>query len=302
MTPEIKFAMKKLFLRSESGLTLVEMLTAVSIIVIMGGSTYAVFNSAVNSYQKTQSKVLQAQRCRVALDTISTDLSQMQADTSDEVLALYSEDVPTMSGDRDILSIVTLVKTDVDVFEAQLDALKEGRVTTEPPLSDVRRVAYYVGPKVPIDLLKSTVGVPPPATGAQQPGQTTSGEVEELALYRIVTTGLNPELVIESMHSGSIPTVDENGVEIKYQPDVLIEGIINFDLKYLDEEAQMYDTWDQTDVIPTAVQVLVSVIDEEGQASAANQSTVDETTGLVQGVLTQSTMVYLPASANNAQQ
>ncbi len=301
MTTEMKFTMKKLFIRSESGLTLVEMLTAVSIIVIMGGSTYAVFNSAVNSYQQTQSKVLQAQRCRVALDTISTDLSQMQADTSDELLALYSEDVPTMSGDRDILSIITIVKTDIDVFTAQLDALKEGTVTNTPPLSDVRRVAYYVGPKVPIEMLQSGVGVPSPATGTLQPGQAASWEVEELALYRIVTTGLNPELVIESMHSGSIPTVDENGVEIYYKPDVLIDGIINFDLKYLDEEAQVYDTWDQTDVIPTAVQVLVSVIDDERQTSAANQTTVDETTGLVQGVLTQSTMVYLPASANNAQ-
>ena len=187
------------------------------------------------------------------------------------------------------------------MFTAQLDALKEGTVTNTPPLSDVRRVAYYVGPKVPIEMLQSGVGVPPPATGTLQPGQTASEEVEELALYRIVTTGLNPELVIESMHSGSIPTVDENGVEIYYKPDVLIDGIINFDLKYLDEEAQVYDTWDQTDVIPTAVQVLVSVIDGERQASAANQTTVDETTGLVQGVLTQSTMVYLPASANNAQ-
>ncbi len=293
--------MRKLFLQSESGLTLVEMITAVSIIVIMGGSTYAVFNSAINSYQKSQSKVLQAQRCRVALDTISTDLSQMQADTSDELLTLYSEDVPTMSGDRDILSIVTLVKTDIDVFTAQLDALKEGRVTNTPPWSDVRRVAYYVGPKVPIEMLQSGVGVPPPATGAQQPGQTPSAENEELALYRIVTTGLNPELVIESMHSGSIPTVDENGIEIYYKPDVLIDGIVNFDLKYLDEEAQVYDTWDQTDVIPTAVQVVVSVIDEERQASPANQSTVDDTAGLMQGVLTQSTMVYLPASTNNAQ-
>lgn len=289
-------------MRSESGLTLVEMITAVSIIVIMGGSTYAVFNSAINSYQKTQSKVLQAKRCRVALDQITTDLSQMQADTSDELLALYSEDVPTMSGDRDILSVVTLVKPDIDVFTAQLDALKEGRVINTPPWSDVRRVAYYVGPKVPIEMVQSGVGVPPPATGAQQLGQTTSTEDEELALYRIVTTGLNPELVIESMHSGSIPTVDEDGIEIDYKPDVLIVGIINFDLKYLDEEGQVYDTWDQTDVIPTAVQVLVSVVDEERQETTVNQTLADDTIGLMQGVLTQSTLIYLPASTNNAQQ
>ena len=80
--------MRNLIKKCESGLTLVEMLTAVSIIVIMGGSTYAVFNTAIKAYHRTQSKLIQAQRCRVAMDHIVTDLSQMQADTSDEMLSL----------------------------------------------------------------------------------------------------------------------------------------------------------------------------------------------------------------------
>lgn len=282
--------------KCESGLTLVEMLTAVSIIVIMGGSTYAVFNTAIKAYHRTQSKLIQAQRCRVAMDQIVTDLSQMQADTSDEMLVLYSEDVPTPSGDRDILSFVTLVKTDPDLFVAQMNP------SLIQLLSDVRRVAYYVGPKIPVAELRGQPIVPPPHTGTQRPGQEDAALEENLTLYRIVTTALNPELVISSfMDTGTVPTVDENGIPIHFSADALIDGIINFDLKYLDEEA-LYESWDQTDAIPLGVQVLISVIDENRQESATMQAFAQNPGTIIQGALTQSTMVYLPASADASEQ
>ena len=288
--------MRNLIKKCESGLTLVEMLTAVSIIVIMGGTTYAVFNTAIKAYHRTQSKLIQAQRCRVAMDQIVADLSQMQADTSDEMLVLYSEDVPTPSGDRDILSFVTLVKTDPDIFVAQMNT------SIIELLSDVRRVAYYVGPKIPIEELRIGPVVPSPHTGTENPGQDTAALEENLTLYRIVTTALNPELVISSfMDIGTVPTVDENGMPIHFRVDALIDGIINFDFKYLDEEA-LYESWDQTDAIPIGVQVLISVIDENRQESAAMQTFAQAPGAIMQGALTQSTMVYLPASANASQQ
>jgi type II secretory pathway pseudopilin PulG len=245
--------------KCESGLTLIEMLTAVSVIIIMAGTTFAVFSTAIDAYQRNLSKVLQSQRTRVALDQISTDLSQMQADTSDEMLAIFSQDGPTSSGDRDILSFVTLVKTDLELFDAQVSPAKVSKL----PLSDVRRVAYYVGPKIPLEARQSGTIIPPPLTASQQTGDRSSEQEVALALYRVVTTALDPEFVINSfMDSGIPPTVDESGIEIDFKVSLLIDGIINFDLKYFDEES-LYESWDQTDAIPLAVQVLVSVIDEE---------------------------------------
>ena len=280
--------------KCESGLTLIEMLTAVSVIIIMAGTTFAVFSTAIDAYQRNLSKVLQSQRTRVALDQISTDLSQMQADTSDEMLAIFSQDGPTSSGDRDILSFVTLVKTDLELFDAQVSPAKVSKL----PLSDVRRVAYYVGPKIPLEARQSGTIIPPPLTASQQTGDRSSEQEVALALYRVVTTALDPEFVINSfMDSGTLPTVDESGIEIDFKVSLLIDGIINFDLKYFDEES-LYESWDQTDAIPFAIQVLVSVVDEERQESTATQTIAQNPGDVAQGALTQSTMVYIPASAN----
>lgn len=282
-------------MRNESGITLIEMLTAVSIIVIMGGSSYAVFSTAIKAYNRTQSKLIQGQKTRVALDKLVTDLSQIQTDTSDELLTIFSQDIPTSLGDRDIVSFVTLVRTDPDTFAAQLDG---PNALLEPPLSDVRRIIYYIGPKIPHEELNNGI-VPSPITDSLPQNNNATLQEENLTLYRVVTTALDPELVVSSiMDAGTFPTVDENGTAIVFTPEPLIEGIVNFDLKYMDAESEaMYESWDQTDVIPIGVQVLVSVIDEDKQQSTSNESSA-QNLGLVgQGILTQSTMVYIPAGA-----
>ena len=279
-------------MRNECGLTLIEMLTAVSIIIIMGGSTYAVFNTAIRAYNLTQSKLIQGQKARVALDKLVTDLRQIQTDTSDEVLTIFSQDIPTSLGDRDIVSFVTLVRTDPDPFAAQIDS----NAILDPPLSDVRRVAYYIGPKIPVEELSTGI-VPNPITDSQQPNNDNTTLYDELTLYRVVTTALDPELVVSTiMDSGTFPTVDENGSPIAFTPEALVDGIINFDLKYVDAESEaMYESWERPDVIPIGVQVLVSVIDEDRQQRASSEPS-GQNMGLVgQGILTQSTMVYIPA-------
>ena len=285
--------------KCESGLTLVEMLTAVSIIVIMAGSTYAVFNTAVKSYRTSQSKLTQTKSCRVALNHISTDLSQLQADLSDEMFTLFSEDVPTSLGNRDIISFVTLVRTDPDPFILQQSATENAAIL--PPVTDVRRVAYYIGPKIPLEERENENIVPSPDTGSQI-GQNQTGTLENLALYRVVSTALNPELVINAfMDTGTKPTVDENGMPIQFDVSKIADGVVNFDLKYLDEEAP-YDSWTQTDAIPIAVQILITVIDENRQESTSMQTFSNNNLVQPPGALTQSTMVYLPASATaNAQ-
>ncbi|MXV77041.1 type II secretion system protein [Candidatus Poribacteria bacterium] len=287
--------------KSQSGLTLVELLTSVTIIIIMGGATYAVFNTAMSAYNRTQAKLIQGQRCRVALDHFVTDVSQIQTDTSDELLTIFSQDVPTPSGNRDIVSFVTLVKTDPDVFAVQIEG---PRPVPMPPLSDVRRVVYYIGPKIPYAEIASG-SVPPPINESQVSNSSNVQQQEErLTLYRIVSTALNPEFVIATiMDAGVKPTVDENGMPIEFAVEGLIDGIINFDLNYVDAESgTLFESWEQTDVIPVGVQVLVSVINENNQNRATVQSAAQNPGVIGQGALTQSTMVYIPAGASGTTQ
>lgn len=287
--------MKNLIKKGESGITLVEMLTAVSVIVILGGASYAVFNTAIDTYHLAESKLIQAQRVRFALDHLKTDLRQIQADTSDEMLAIFTQDSPTSMGDTDILSFVTLVRTDPDLFAEQARSRKD--TTTTPPLTDIRRVVYYVGQKIPLEMQDNDNYVPPPYTESQVQGRDTI-EQEELTLYRIVTTALNPELVVDAfMNTGTKPQVDDSGAPIHFEVSPLIDGIVNFDLKYYDAEAP-YESWTQTDAIPLIVQILLSVIDEEAKQTAESQTYTRTPGELPPGALTQSIMVHLPPSAN----
>ncbi len=289
--------MKNRIKKRESGLTLVEMLTAVSVLVIIGGTTYAVFRSAIDAYQRTQSKLIRAQRCRVALDWIATDLSQMQADAADPMLALYSEDRQSASGDADILSIVTLVKTEPDPFFVQQNPAS----AAAPLLSDVRRVAYFVAPAMSIEESQSGAGLPSPYTTEPQGGRNTDTEPESLSLYRVITTALDPELFVSYLSGNStLPTEDENGVPIYTEVTPLIDGILNFDLKYTDDET-VYESWMETESFPLTVQILISVSGDEDGAQPTTgvvpSTPSQEETFVPPNALTQSTMVYLPASA-----
>ncbi len=280
----------------ESGITLVEMLTAVSVMVILGGASYAVFNTAIDTYHIAESKLIQAQRVRFALDHLNRDLSQIQADTSDEMLAIFTQDTPSSIGDADILSFVTLVRTDPNLFTEQARVSKD--TTIIPTLSDVRRVVYYVGQRIPLEMQDNNTYIPPPYSESQVQGQQNTTEQEELTLYRIVTTALDPELVVDAfMNSGAIPQVDESGAPIDFKVTSIINGVVSFDLKYYDAEAP-YESWTQTDAIPLVVQVLLSVIDEEARQTTETQTYVRNPGELPPGALTQSVMVHLPPSAN----
>ena len=288
--------MRKMIKNGDSGITLVEMLTAVSVMVILGGASYAVFNTAIDTYHIAESKLIQAQRVRFALDHLNRDLSQIQADTSDEMLAIFTQDTPTSIGDADILSFVTLVRTDPNLFTEQARVRKD--TTIIPTLSDVRRVVYYVGQRIPLEMQDNNTYIPPPYSESQVQGQQNTTEQEELTLYRIVTTALDPELVVDAfMNSGAIPQVDESGAPIDFKVTSLINGVVSFDLKYYDAEAP-YESWTQTDAIPLVVQILLSVIDEEARQTAETQTYVRTPGELPPGALTQSVMVHLPPSAN----
>ena len=285
---------------SESGLTLIEMLMAVSILVIIGGSAYFAFKTAVDAYHQTEERILAAQRCRFAMDRIVTDLGNMQGSLQDPELALYTQDGPSQSGDRDMLSFVTLVKTDPDPFLEQLSRFQAQNAAQVPLplLSDVQRVAYFVAaePQPGESTLNSE---------SFQGGFTDGIRDEQsgsYALFRVATTVLDPEGVIGPfLQTGTVPETDENGEPIYVDIATLITGLANFNLQYFDGEAEMWNTsWNDSESMPSAVQILITV---QGKAQrAVNTDTTQFTPQSQQPVMpsnsmTQSTMVYLPASA-----
>ncbi len=287
----------------ENGLTLIEMLMAVSILVIIGGSAYFAFKTAVDAYHQTQARVLAAQRCRFAMDRIVTDLSNMQASVEDPELALYTQDGPSQFGDRDMISFVTLVRTDPDPFAAQLARLQSPNTAQvpQPLLSDVQRVAYFVAaePMPGQSLLDS---------GSLQENFTENSTVEETgtsALFRVRTTTLDPQTVIGPiLESGNIPETDDNGEPIYVDIATLITGLTNFDLQYFDGETEVWnDSWDDQESIPSTVRILISVQSEiEGPVSTntTTQFTPQNQPSVPLNGMTQSTMVFLRASATAA--
>lgn len=285
---------------NESGLTLIEMLMAVSILVIIGGSAYFAFKTAVDAYHQTEERILAAQRCRFAMDRIVTDLGNMQVSLQDPELALYTQDGPSQSGDQDMLSFVTLVKTDPDPFLEQLSSF-QAQNTAQVPLpllSDVQRVAYFVAPE------------PQPGESALNSesfqGGFTEGTNDEqsgsYALFRLATTVLDPEVVIGTfLQTGTVPETDENGEPIYVDIATLITGLANFNLQYFDGEAEMWNaSWDDPEGMPNAVQILITVqgdVQRTVSTDTTQFATQSQQPVMPSNSMTQSTMVYLPASA-----
>ena len=290
---------RKAKLKTESGFTLIELLMAVSILVIIGGSVYFAFKTAVDAYHRTEKRILAAQRSRVAMDRLVTDLSNMRVSLQDPELALYTQDGPSQLGDRDMLSFVTLVKTDPDPFLAQLASFQSQNAsqTPLPLLSDVQRVAYFVGSE-PLPG-ESTLGSS--NLQASLTGDTGDEQSGEFALFRVTTTALDPEVVISTLlQTGEVPETDENGEPIYVNIATLIAGLVSFDLKYFDGEAEAWRaSWDDTESVPSAVQVLITVQGEAQVPSNINvsQGTTQSQPTMQSRGMTQATMVYLPASA-----
>ena len=272
----------------EGGLTLIELLIAVSILVIISGSTYTAFNMAMDVYQKTGSRMVMSQKCRIALDRIVTDFSNLQAVQGDDALALISQENSNESGEWDLVSFVTLDHAAPDPFLAELNAARglvdEHGEIQETLARDVQRVSYYIG-RDPI---------------REQGGSALRGEMlgingredETPALLRVTTPSLNPEtVVLPLIETGSIPSEDDEGNPIEVDIVPIINQIASLDLKYFDGET-WYDSWESGEMIPKAVEVTITVASEnsiQSRTQAARQGVAHET---------QSTMVYLLMSAN----
>lgn len=277
------------------GFTLLELLVAVSILVIIGGASYTAFNVALDVYQKSESRILMTQKCRIALEQVATDLSNLQAVQGDESLIIVSQDNPIEEGiSRDVISFVTLIHTDPDPFLAELNAANQtvvvdDDINPEELVSDVQRIVYYIGADSAHQLESEQ------EDGTEVGGELLTTDSEEeggLALYRLSTTALDVETVIQPLlESDTLPTEDEAGNPIYVNIVPIIDQITSFDVRYYDGE-EWYESWDDPEMIPTSVVVWVAVAGESGQPRLnTNPNTI-----------TQSTMVYLPMSANFSEQ
>ena len=249
------------------GFTLIELLVAVSVLVIIGSAAYLVFDAALNLYQKSESRIVMGQKCRIGLDRIATDLTNMQAIQGDEALALISQDEPGETGDRDLISFVTLINTDPDPFLAQLNLATQVRdeEDAEPLLSEQDFESRGT-------MFKA------------------DEEGENPVFLRITTSALDPEIVVQPLlEAGTIPEEDEDGNPIHVDIATIIDQVISFDLKYFDGE-EWYESWEDTETIPKSIQILISVANENNNQRQSVKA------------MTQSTMVYLPMSANFSEQ
>ena len=266
----------------ESGFTLVELLVSVTIMMIMGGAAYSTFNSVIKIYQRSGTRMVLTQKCRVVLDHITADLSNLQAIEGDDNLLIVSQDNPSETGigDQDLVSFVTLLPSDPDPILSQLNSPNEQEEEQQESLmTDVKRVAYYIGPD-PTELEEDP----------EQQGSRLTNDNEESqkpVLLRIATTSLD---------SGTLPTEDEEGNPIQVDIMPLIDQILSFDLKYYDGE-DLYDSWEDEEQIPKAIQVTISM---SADANKIENQTQDEQTNqdIQNNMVTQSTMVYLLMSAN----
>lgn len=276
------------------GFTLLELLVAVSILVIIGGASYTAFSVALDVYQKSESRIVMTQKCRIALERVATDLSNLQAVQGDESLVIVSQDNPIEEGiDRDLISFVTLIPTDPDPFLAELNAANQTVVADESLnqdnfVSDVQRIAYYIGEDTAPQIGNEQ------EDGTEAGGEFLTADSEAdggLALYRLSTTALEVETVVQPLlESETLPTEDEAGNPIYVNIVPIIDQITSFDVRYYDGE-EWYESWDDPEMIPKSVVVWITVTGESGQQRQADINTI-----------TQSTMVYLPMSANFSEQ
>jgi len=114
-------------------------------------------------------------------------------------------------------------------------------------------------------------------------------EQPPLSLFRATTTTLplEDESIGDILETGTTTTtVTESGEEQPQIDEVAIANYVqSLDFKYSDGE-EWYESWDDTERPPKAVQVIVTVTDASGKGKS----------------FTQSTMVYLTLTANFSEQ
>ena len=235
-----------------SGFTLIEIMVATVITMMIIGSVYAAFRSSLKVYQRDETKIIMLQRCRVTLDRMTQDISNLFFIADDEELTFLSEDFADNETemDKDMLSFVAVVKPRlVDYYMAVAESEESLEEDEDNPLpSDLARIVYYVGPSPEDETVDSLMRI-----------QTTNLDTEELEdmLEELLDSSLSEE------------TQEELGVSI------LVDYIAGLNIRYFDGE-DWIDAWDmeEEEGIPIAVELTLSITDAKTQEKTLTQAAV----------------------------
>ena len=245
-------------LKIESGFTLIEIMVATVITMMIIGSVYAAFRSSLDVYQRNETKIIMLQRCRVALDRMARDVSNLFFVRDDEEMTLLAEDFADAetASDRDMISFVAIVEPRLNDYYMQLGELEELMDEEEenPLPSDLARIIYYVGANPEDETAESLLRV-----------EATNLDVEELE-----------DMMAELL--GSAPSEE---VQEELQSSILVDYVAGLNIRYFDGE-DWVDMWDMEEAggLPSAVELTLSITDADTREKT----------------LTQAIVVYLPLS------
>lgn len=247
------------------GFTLIEVMVATVISMMIIGSVYTAFRSSLNVYQRDEARIIMLQRCRVALDRMTRDISNLFFTADDEELMLLTEDFADSETmiDKDMISFVAIVNPQLDDYYMMLEESEELILEEdeENPLpSDLARIIYYVGPDPEDETVES--------------------------LMRIETTNLDMEELEEMMEELMSSSPSEETLE-GLQSAILVGYVGGLNLRYFDGE-DWIDAWDmeEEEGLPSGVELTLTITDAETQ----------------ERTLTEAVVVYLPFGGTPAEE
>lgn len=258
-------------MKRQTGFTLIELMVSVTILAIISGTVYTAFNSSLNVYQRESGRVIMHQKCRVAVDQIARDLSNLFYIQGDEDLQFQAEDVSQETGEQDTITFVLVTDNSPDPFLAQLYPQEEDPAIDEEATqatSDLTRVVYMLG-------------TDPELTEEQlsERGSTDEEEQQSLSLLRITSRSLNLEELMEGFDEGIESLVEseraalEAGETPETQTQVVADHVVSLDFKFFDGE-EWIEAWEEEEILPRAVQVIITVADEQDPSRQVIQSTM----------------------------
>lgn len=249
---------------NESGFTLIEIMVATTIALMIVGSVYAAFRTSLKVYQRDEVRMIMLQRCRVALDKIAQDISNMFYAENDQELIMITQDYADRetSLDLDMMSFVTVVEpnlrdyipTEENTSSTSITSESEEEQENQLP-SDLVRVVYFV---------------------VQNPD-----DQNVRSLVRLETSKIDTEELTNTLSEMQSSVILSEEMQKELRQSILVDYVTALNIRYYDG-TNWVDEWDieEEGRLPSAVEVTLSITDADNKGKS----------------LTQAIVVYLPIS------
>ena len=249
---------------NESGFTLIEIMVATTIALMIVGSVYAAFRTSLKVYQRDEVRMIMLQRCRVALDKIAQDISNMFYAENDQELIMITQDYADSetSLDLDMISFVTVVEPNLRDYTPTEENTSSTRITSESGEeqenqlpSDLVRVVYFV---------------------VQNPDDQNSR-----SLVRLETSNLDTEELTNTLSEMQSSATLSREMQEELRQSILVDYVTALNIRYYDG-TDWVDEWDieEEGRLPSAIEITLSITDADNKGKS----------------LTQAVVVYLPFS------